>query len=420
MENNLKSKPASVHESGKKSKNNGSTIELKSDSTSTTKTETKNNSWQRLVGTVLFKDYDSTPSTKIYAFDIDDTIITPKSGKKFAVNKDDWKIMYPNIKDELKKHISNGFKIVFMSNQSGIGKGKTPEGDWKYKIDKIQEYLDIPFQVFAGIESDYYRKPSFGVWELMVEKYNGGLKVEKATYIGDAAGRPKTSKHGKDFSDSDYKFSINCGIDFQLPEVFFLNEKPETLPKFVFDPRDFKGKTKILKDKSDDKLTSDGVELVIFVGSPGSGKSTFYHNYFKNKGYGHVNQDTLKTEQKCVKVMEDFLSNKNSCVIDNTNPKKEKRAVFIKAAEKYKVPIRCVFFDFPKDLIFHVNNCRDMNPHRDHHSKSVADVIIHTWYKNLERPTESEAGISEVLTVNFVPGPFSNDLDERCFYALSS
>ena len=37
------------------------------------------------------------------------------------------------------------------------------------------------------------------------------------------------------------------------------------------------------------------VELVIFCGSPGSGKSTYFWNNLKPLGYERVNQDLLKT-----------------------------------------------------------------------------------------------------------------------------
>ena len=37
------------------------------------------------------------------------------------------------------------------------------------------------------------------------------------------------------------------------------------------------------------------VELVIFCGSQGAGKSTFYWKYLQPLGYERVNQDVLKT-----------------------------------------------------------------------------------------------------------------------------
>lgn len=42
--------------------------------------------------------------------------------------------------------------------------------------------------------------------------------------------------------------------------------------------------------------------MIIFVGSPGSGKSTFWQNYLSS--YPRVDVDTLKTKEKCYKVAE--------------------------------------------------------------------------------------------------------------------
>lgn len=60
--------------------------------------------------------------------------------------------------------------------------------------------------------------------------------------------------------------------------------------------------------------------MVIFCGSPGAGKSTFWKNYMPQ--YERVNRDTLKTKEKCYKVAEEHINNGKSVIIDNTNPKK--------------------------------------------------------------------------------------------------
>jgi len=39
-------------------------------------------------------------------------------------------------------------------------------------------------------------------------------------------------------------------------------------------------------------------EMIIMVGSVGSGKSTFISNYLKD--YTRINRDTLKTKEKCL------------------------------------------------------------------------------------------------------------------------
>ena len=43
-------------------------------------------------------------------------------------------------------------------------------------------------------------------------------------------------------------------------------------------------------------------EMVVMVGCPASGKSTFRKRYFEPNGYVVVNRDTMGTMQKCVKV----------------------------------------------------------------------------------------------------------------------
>jgi bifunctional polynucleotide phosphatase/kinase len=56
-------------------------------------------------------------------------------------------------------------------------------------------------------------------------------------------------------------------------------------------------------------------ELVLFVGMPCLGKSTFYRTNFAGAGYVHINQDTLKTRQKCVNAAEEALSEGKCCVV---------------------------------------------------------------------------------------------------------
>lgn len=56
-------------------------------------------------------------------------------------------------------------------------------------------------------------------------------------------------------------------------------------------------------------------EVVLFVGYPCLGKSTFYRRHFQPEEYVHINQDTLKTSQKCAKVLQEAIKDGKSCVI---------------------------------------------------------------------------------------------------------
>ena len=48
-------------------------------------------------------------------------------------------------------------------------------------------------------------------------------------------------------------------------------------------------------------------------------------------------------------------------------------------------------------------------------SKKVGDVIIHTFYKKVQKPTKDE-GFSEIKTIKFEAGPFENKKDEETYY----
>ena len=362
----------------------------------------------------MFADFATKPSEKIASFDMDSTLILTKSGKTFAQNASDWLWWNPAVPRKLKEAYEDGFKIVIISNQAGVSAGKTTSSTLKSKFIQLYKSLKIPFQALCATESDSNRKPSVGMWKYFTSKCNGGVKVDMKSsfYCGDAAGRPKTKSRAKDFSDSDRKFAINVGLPFFTPEMYFLGEK-EKLPELAFDIKQFKdreGKSPVEDEKT---LESDEQEMIVFVGAPGAGKSTFWSNHFSN--YVRVNNDTLKTKEKCMKVAREALASGKSCVIDNTNPDKETRSRYTKIAKEFKVPVRCFYFDFEKAICMHNNKQRKLNTNRKHMSKKVGDVIIHSFFKNMQKPTTDE-GFSEVKRVNFVPGPFENAKDEETFY----
>jgi bifunctional polynucleotide phosphatase/kinase len=56
-------------------------------------------------------------------------------------------------------------------------------------------------------------------------------------------------------------------------------------------------------------------DMVIYCGSPGCGKSTFFWKHLKPLGYERVNQDILKSRDRCIKVASEHLTNGNSVLI---------------------------------------------------------------------------------------------------------
>eukprot|EP00923_Selenidium_pygospionis_P001403 GHVN01002083.1.p1 GENE.GHVN01002083.1~~GHVN01002083.1.p1 ORF type:complete len:258 (+),score=35.75 GHVN01002083.1:167-940(+) len=192
-------------------------------------------------------DYNTTPSAKIYAFDMDGTLIKVKSGKRFPEGRSDWILFSEGgEKPKLKKLVSDGYKLVLITNQKGISTGFTNLDDVRGKIDDLIKTLEVPMMVFILTKDDDFRKPCRGIWNMMANECNGDVTIDKSkcVFVGDAAGRPASRGRKKDFNDSDLKFALNLGIAFKTPEEVFMQASPPSTPwestLFDFDPRKFR------------------------------------------------------------------------------------------------------------------------------------------------------------------------------------
>ena len=363
---------------------------------------------------LMYLDGPDVPaSEKIASLDMDNTLITTQSGKVFPTGPSDWKLWSSKVKTKLNILRDDGFKIVIFTNQAGLEKKKTSPDDIKKKAAAIMDELGFPFQMFVATGENVYRKPGTEMWTFMTKKCNGGKKVDmdESVYVGDAAGRVKGWSTGKkkDFSCSDRKFAANVGVKFQTPEEFFNGDKPCT--KFEWGSVDPKSVLKSSKSEDYSSLASSSVEMVILVGLPAAGKSTFAKTYLEPKGYEVVNRDTLKTQPKCLSTCEDALKNKKSVVVDNTNPSKESRKCFIDIAKKHNVKVRCFHLDLPKEL------CEHMNMFRQTQSagvqRRVPAVGFNMFKSKFEAPDMSE-GFTEIKKIEFVP-KFKVDADKELF-----
>ena len=68
----------------------------------------------------ISKEFNFTD--KIAMFDLDNTLTITKSGKKFPIDENDWKWMYPNIPNKLEELFFDNYAILIVSNQAGIAK----------------------------------------------------------------------------------------------------------------------------------------------------------------------------------------------------------------------------------------------------------------------------------------------------------
>ncbi|XP_071958472.1 bifunctional polynucleotide phosphatase/kinase-like [Antedon mediterranea] len=359
--------------------------------------------WEELKKLIVHTSKGVCASSKIAGFDIDGTIITTKSGKVFPQNIDDWRINFQNIQKKIQSLHKDGFKIVFFTNQLGIGRGKLKVEDAKKKFEKVLETIGIPIQIFIATGYGMYRKPAIGMWEHLVQKANDGvpINIQDSFYVGDAAGRPVSWCPGKkkDFSKSDRLFALNIGLSFHTPEEYFLGYPKARFDMPDFDPKSFDTTMPLFK-QPDGKLVSKDMEVIVLVGSPASGKSTFVATHLSKHNYVHVNRDMLGSWQKCVAECSKALKSGKSVVIDNTNPDVESRKRYISCANSASVACRCFVFATTITHCFHNERFRQLTQTSSQHAP-LTDMIFHSYKNKFVYPTVCE-GFQEVLDVNFV------------------
>lgn len=253
------------------------------------------------------------------------------------------------------------------------------------------------------------------MWDYFIEHMNKGVKADTSVsfFCGDAAGRVEGWKPGmkKDFSNVDRSFAYNIGLTFKTPEEYFLSEeeaKDYHLPSLDIIKRYGNIKKEVKQDYSD-LFKDDSQEVVILVGQPASGKSTFCKKYILPKGYVHINRDTLKNKAKCLKLFKISLEEKKSVVIDNTNPDKATRQEYINIAKSYNVPVRCFFFKVERSLSMHLNMLREAYQN----VRRIPDVGYNVFYSKFTEPNKEE-GFDSIFVVEFKP-EFENDRHRELF-----
>ncbi|KAK6028637.1 DNA 3'-phosphatase [Ostertagia ostertagi] len=363
---------------------------------------------------LIFTHKDCEPRAKVAAFDMDGTLITTKSGKVFPVDNSDWRIIYDKVAPHLKKlHNEENFKIVIFTNQKGIKVGKVDKNGFKRKVEAIVAKLGVPAQAFVALGEGHYRKPCTGMWKEL-EEANGDIAIDvaKSLYVGDAAGRHKTkTRPKKDHSCADRFFAANVGLKFQTPEEFFLDQStPEPWGPPSFDPTEFFSMKKPLLEPEDTPLPSATKEVLVIVGFPGSGKSTFARKLESEHNYMVVNRDTLGTWQKCCEYARAHLKSGKSVVVDNTNPNKESRSRYIALAREMKVPCRCFVLTCDIHQAEHNVKFRLLTQKS---SNEVTTMVLRMYANKYEKPELSE-GFDSVAHVNFVPN-FDNEEHEKLY-----
>jgi predicted kinase len=150
---------------------------------------------------------------------------------------------------------------------------------------------------------------------------------------------------------------------------------------------------------SADETRVRGPELVVLVGLPGAGKSTFYRQRF-GSSHLHVSKDNMpnrqRREQLQIELLRHALGEGQSVVVDNTNVSVEQRAGIIGEARRLGARVVGYYFECT------TQECVNRNFGRQGHAR-IPLVGIFAAAKRLAPPSHAE-GFDELHTVRPLPG----------------
>src|SRR5262245_37126535 len=93
------------------------------------------------------------------------------------------------------------------------------------------------------------------------------------------------------------------------------------------------------------------MEMVLFIGIPASGNSTFFKERFFNT-HVRINRDMLKTQRREDLLVKACLEGKTKFVIDNTNLTRAVRAPYIALARQSRFTVSGYYFETaPNDAL---------------------------------------------------------------------
>ena len=139
------------------------------------------------------------------------------------------------------------------------------------------------------------------------------------------------------------------------------------------------------------------MQAVIFMGLPGSGKSSFYKERFFST-HARISLDLLKTRYRERRFMELCLATEQRFVIDNTNPTRLERSKYIEAAKLSRFSVVGCYFQSK------VEDCLERNAGRLEVER-VPEVAVYSAAKKLELPSLSE-GFEQLFYVRLENGRF--------------
>jgi HAD superfamily hydrolase (TIGR01662 family) len=142
--------------------------------------------------------------------DVDGTLRVTRSGDPYPVDPDDI-VVLPGRTEVLRRWIADGYRLFFVSNQSGVASGKLSAEAARACFDRTIALLDVPVDEVAFCPHPAFpagcfcRKPMPGMGVWLARRH--GLDLSRTVMVGDM--------------DTDRGFADALGVAFQDAEGFF-------------------------------------------------------------------------------------------------------------------------------------------------------------------------------------------------------
>ncbi|WP_181305579.1 AAA family ATPase [Rufibacter sp. XAAS-G3-1] len=124
------------------------------------------------------------------------------------------------------------------------------------------------------------------------------------------------------------------------------------------------------------------MEAILFIGMQASGKSTFYKTHFFHS-HVRISLDLLKTRNRERQFLQLCLKTSAKLVIDNTNPRKEDRQLYMGQLKERRYRVVGYFFQTSLPHALARNRAREG---RD----KVKEIALYDVRKKLEPPSYAE------------------------------
>lgn len=146
--------------------------------------------------------------------------------------------------------------------------------------------------------------------------------------------------------------------------------------------------------------------LIICIGAPASGKSTWATKFCAENEYVYLNADSFRgilgkddSDQSVNKevfehleiFVEYLIKTRQNCCIDNMNTTRLNRCLWLESAKEGGFDAKAVVFQTPQEVCVARNGAR---------ARKVPDFVIDRFFKRFEQPTREE-GFDSIEIVEY-------------------